>query len=156
MQCLRRLEFIERLKIGFGAGPADSDLRRIGIFADGFVVEDFADLGGESFHGEGLLEEGDFTFDDAVAHDRIVGIAGDEENFDARETFFELDGEFAAAGLRHDDVADEKIDARFVGFGDANGVGTVAGFEDGVAIGQKKIANLGANALFVIDEKNSF
>src|ERR1700721_4587360 len=80
--CVRWLTVARKAR-GFGGGR--------------FSVEDLTDFLREVFQVERLLQEGDAAFQNAVAEDAVVGIAGDIENFDFGPRGGDWGGEFATA-----------------------------------------------------------
>src|SRR5208282_1147644 len=70
----------------------------------GLPIKYFADFLRDGFQVEGLLQVGDAAFEDAVAEDAVVGVAGDEKDFDVGPLRRDARGQLAAAEPWHDDV----------------------------------------------------
>ena len=120
----------------------------------GLAFQDFADFVGEILQVEWLLEERDAAFQDAVAKNAVVGVAGNVENFQLRARDGKARDEFASAEARHDDVGDENVNRSSMGGGDFERLDSVGSIEDTVAGFSQVIANEFADTLFVFDEEN--
>ena len=138
MRCLK----IARETRGFGGG--------------GFSVEDLADFLSEVFQVERLLQEGDAAFQDAVAKDAVVGVAGDVENFDFGPRCCDSSDEFATAEPWHHHVGDENVNRASVGGGDFERLNTIGCFEDSVPGFSEIIANQLTYAVLIFHKQDGF
>src|SRR3984957_11315202 len=139
--CVRWLTVARKAR-GFGGGR--------------FSVEDLADFLREGFQVERFLQESDAAFQNAVAEDAVVGIAGDIENFDFGPRGGDSSGEFATAEPRHHYVGDEDVNRPSVGGGDFERLNTIGCFENTVAGFPEIIADELAYAFLVLHKQDGF
>ena len=115
-----------------------------------------ADFLREVFQVKRLLQEGDAAFQDAVAEDAVVGIAGDIEDFYFGPRGGDSSGEFATAEPRHHHVGNEDVNRRSVGGGDFERLYTIGCFENTVAGFSEVIADELAYAFLVLHKQDGF
>src|ERR1700757_1579613 len=141
IRCVRCLKIARKAR-GFGGG--------------GFSVEDLADFLREVFQVERLLKEGDAAFQDAMAEDAVVGVAGDIKNFDFGPRSCDSSDEFATAEPWHHHIGDEDVNRSSVGGGEFERPNTVGGFEDVVAGFSEVIANQLTDTFLVLHKQDGF
>src|SRR5579863_3834307 len=111
--------FVRLMQCGTDSGSPPSPGRRFGprrpnaktpALCRGFSVDDFLDLCGELFQRKGLWQEVDVAVAVEPLAERILGVAGDEDDLHIGVGFAHLAHQAGPVHLWHHDIGDQQID----------------------------------------------
>jgi hypothetical protein len=123
----------------------------------GYVrVETFADLAGQRFQGEWLLQDPCGHVNRTGALECGFGITRDEQNFHVRAVGHQLCRQLRSTHLGHDHVSDHQMNGTAVPSRDGQRFGPILWFEDDIAVPAEKLASGLPDCRFIFRQQLRF